>query len=51
MSKKRLRYQIMLCGEWIACSHAVELPKGWLDYRLRDGTVGLARPGRWRQRP
>ncbi len=31
------------------CKKAVEVKLGFLHYELADGTIGLARPGKWRE--
>ena len=52
---KQPRYQVLSGGDsngqWINCKKAVPQPSRWLHFELRDGTNGLARPGRWRERP
>lgn len=38
-------------GGWRTCLRAAPVKNGWLHYELRDGTNGLARPGKWRIKP
>jgi hypothetical protein len=43
------QYEVANGLDWLLCKIAEEQPSGWLHYELRDGTIGLARPGRWRK--
>ena len=53
--KKKRRYQVRCWAihvwAWVPCTKAEPQPSGWLHYELADGTVGLARPGTWRELP
>ena len=48
--KKKLTYEVLTTSEmqWVKCVKAAPQPSGWLNFELRDGTVGLARPDHWR---
>jgi hypothetical protein len=45
----KTKYFIWHVGLWIKCKKAAEIKKGWLEYELSDGTVGLKRPGDWKK--
>ena len=41
-------FMVLLGYSWIIARKAKELPSGWLHYELKDGTIGLMRPGKWK---
>lgn len=45
---KRQRYEVMVVDKWHIARHGTPQPSGWLEYELRDGTVGLCPPSKWR---
>lgn len=47
-SEKKVRYEVKSGERWIRCKRASPQKANWLHFELRDGTVGLARPGNWR---
>jgi len=50
--KKKRRYEVRLLNSgWTVCKKAQRRPFGCLRFELEDGTVGLARPGAWRELP
>lgn len=49
-----MRYEVLIAGEWCRCQIATELAcngvlNGWLSWQMRDGTIGLSRPKKWRK--
>lgn len=34
---------------WLKCRTAHVTSKGWLEYKLRDGTTGISAPGNFRE--
>ena len=40
-------FYVLLCGRWVKCKTATPCEQGWLEYELRDSTVGLAQPEKW----
>jgi len=47
----KTKYQVHTTkGVWLTCKVA-QPTSGWLHYELDDGTIGLARPGKWREKP
>ena len=47
---KRKRYDVLIGKEWLPCRVANLLPSGWLEWTTYDGTTGLSRPGKFRER-
>lgn len=47
--KPKKKYEVQIAGVWYRTSKAMVMANGWLEYELRDGTVGLKRPGTWRE--
>jgi hypothetical protein len=47
------KYQLKDGDNWETCKKATTsgMKEGWLHYELEDGTIGLARPGTWREKP
>lgn len=41
-------YQVNIAGEWFTVKGVVT-PKGWLDWKSRNGEVGLSRPEKFRE--
>ena len=47
----KTKYQVHTSkGVWLTCKVA-QPTSGWLHYELDDGTIGLARPRKWREKP
>lgn len=42
------RYEVLFNGNWQQTKEATEARKGYLDFRLLDGTAGIAKPEQWR---
>ena len=40
-------FELLSAGEWVRVKGLVN-PKGWLEWQHRDGSGGLARPGKFR---
>jgi len=53
--RKRDVFQVFIAGEWCTCKKAQVQPSktgdSWLHYELRDGTIGIVRPSKWRLKP
>lgn len=49
MKKKQTIYEVYVGREWYRCRKADPQPSGWLHYELRDGTIGLVPPKKWRE--
>lgn len=47
-TRKRVRFEVEISGEWFTCKHAAVQPSKWLHAELFDGTITLVRPSRWR---
>jgi hypothetical protein len=47
MKKAKKKYVL---NDGTKIKRAEEQGNGWLHYELRDGTIGLARPGTWKER-
>ena len=47
--KKNRNFEVEFGKEWERVTDAVEVRQGFLHYELKDGTIGLARPGTWRR--
>jgi hypothetical protein len=45
----KIKYFVRNGAGWIKCKKAAEIKKGWLEYELTDGTVGLKQPGDWKK--
>jgi hypothetical protein len=48
------KYEVRVGLEWVACKKAIVNAKGWLEYELSDGTIGVAAPAKqgvdWREK-
>jgi hypothetical protein len=42
-------YQVRVDTQWVTVKTAREVRRGFLEYTLTDGTVGLARPTTWKK--
>lgn len=42
-------FEVKLAGEWVSV-RGLALSSGWLDWKCKDGTQGLSRPGKWRKK-
>jgi hypothetical protein len=51
MKRVKPKYEVLIAAEWCRCASAQVQPSKWLDYALRDGTVGLAPSNKWREVP
>lgn len=48
MPRYEVRFGSDIAPQWILAKKAAHMKRGWLHYELRDGTIGLAKPGTWR---
>lgn len=53
--KKNDNIEVLISGQhtgfqqvWERVTDAKQVDNGFLNYEMKDGTIGLARPGRWR---
>jgi hypothetical protein len=46
---KKIAYYVLCSGVWLKCKVANEVNRGFLEYELRYGTTGLAKPGSWKK--
>lgn len=44
----KVRYEVLIGGEWRRASKADKQPSGWLHAKFRDGTTTLVPPSKWR---
>jgi len=50
MANPQPRYEVRCGKDWVRCKYArLTGIRGWLEYELADGTVGLTGPDKWRK--
>lgn len=47
--KKNRNFEVKNGPDWERVANAVEVDQGFLHYELKDGTIGLCKPGGWRK--
>ncbi len=40
--------EVAVAGQWVRAVSFSPLTRGWVQYRMRSGATGLARPTKWR---
>lgn len=48
MRTTKPKFEVYLGGEWCRTTQATIQSSGWLHYELRDRTIGLMPPKKWR---
>ena len=43
------RFVVNIDGRWVLVAWARVISNGWLEYRLPDGTKGIAKGSEWRK--
>lgn len=50
MSLPKYPYEVLMYGDKWFRAIGIELDDGWLEFQLRDGTVGMKPRAKWRYR-